>query len=74
MCGIFVNYGKISERDLKYYLKKITLRGKDTFGITFLNSKYPKTYYYSYSNIDYKECCSIQKPKLNSLIINSNLS
>ena len=28
MCGKFVNYGKISERDLKYYLKKITLRGK----------------------------------------------
>ena len=28
MCGIFVSYGKISERDLKFYLKKITLRGK----------------------------------------------
>ena len=74
MCGIFVNYGKISERDLKYYLKKITLRGKDTFGITFLNSQHPKNYYYSYNNINYKELGSIQKLKLNPLIFaNSRL-
>ena len=55
MCGIFVSYGKISEKNLKYYLKKITLRGKDTFGVTHINSKNPRTYYYSYENI-YGNC------------------
>jgi glutamine---fructose-6-phosphate transaminase (isomerizing) len=74
MCGIFVSYGKISEKNLKYYLKKITLRGKDTFGVTHINSKNPRTYYYSYENINFNECSSIKDQKTNSLIIaNSRL-
>ena len=74
MCGIFVSYGKIRERDLKFYLKKITLRGKDTFGVTLINSQNPQTFYYSYNNIDYKECISNLNQNIKSLIFaNSRL-
>ncbi len=74
MCGIFVSYGKIRERDLKFYLKKITLRGKDTFGVTLINSQNPQTFYYSYNKIDYKECISNLNQNIKSLIFaNSRL-
>tara|TARA_B110000483_G_scaffold191472_1_gene227461 strand:+ start:365 stop:2209 length:1845 start_codon:yes stop_codon:yes gene_type:complete len=74
MCGIFVSYGKISPKNLKYYLKKITLRGKDTFGVAHINSQNPKTYYYSFKNINFNECSLIKNQDLNSLIIaNSRL-
>ena len=73
MCGIFISYGSISRKDLKYYLKKITLRGKDTFGISYINSENPKTFYYSYKNINFNECILSTESKNSLIIANSRL-
>ena len=73
MCGIFSSYGHISERELLHYLNKIILRGKDSFGINFINKANPKNFYYSYENRDFNECINFPKNENTLIIANARL-
>ena len=73
MCGIFSSYGHISKRELLHYLDKIILRGKDSFGINFINKANPKNFYYSYENRDFNECINFAKNENTLIIANARL-
>lgn len=73
MCGIFASYGISNKKQILHYLKKITQRGKDTFGISLINSN-PKNFYSSYNNLNLKRIVSDNEINDKTLIIaNSRL-
>ncbi len=73
MCGIYTSFGSVSKKELSYYLNKITQRGKDVFGINFINDTNPKSFYYSYENINFKECLNFHNNEKNLIIANARL-
>tara|TARA_Y100000591_G_C21842529_1_gene706599 strand:+ start:1368 stop:3209 length:1842 start_codon:yes stop_codon:yes gene_type:complete len=73
MCGILASYGFISNKELLHYINKITLRGKDTFGINLIKNKSSENFFYSYENLNLKELRDIAIDNETLAIANARL-